>query len=297
VLKQEALGLAIIAELPLVVVNVQRAGPSTGMPTKVEQADLLGTLYGRNSDSPVPVIAAATPGDCFGTVIEAFRIAVKYMTPVVVLSDGYLANSAEPWQIPDVASLAQERVVFASEPEGFQPFSRDSETLARPWATPGTAGLEHRVGGLSKEEGTGNVSYDPKNNQRMVELRAEKVARIAEDIPPLEVFGAEQGDLLVVGWGGTYGAITSAVEEARADGFAVSSIHLRHLNPFPRNLGEVLSRFQRVLVAELNQGQLTHLVRSRFMVPAELMWKAEGQPFKVQDIRERIVSMIRGEST
>jgi 2-oxoglutarate ferredoxin oxidoreductase subunit alpha len=296
VLKQEALGLAIVAELPMVVVDVQRAGPSTGMPTKIEQGDLLMALYGRNGESPVPVIAASTPGDCFYTILEAARLAVSYMTPVVVLSDSYLANSSEPWQIPDLETLPRATIRRRTDPEGFEPYARDPETLARPWAIPGTPGLEHRIGGLSKQDVTGNVSYDPSNNERMVELRAEKVARIANDIPPLEPFGGERGDLLVVGWGGTHGAITSAVDEARSDGLAVSSIHLRHLNPFPRNLGEILSNFERVLVPELNSGQLCQLLRAEFLVPAESLTKIRGQPFKVHEIRTRIDSSLSGES-
>ncbi|MGI9432885.1 MAG: 2-oxoacid:acceptor oxidoreductase subunit alpha [Myxococcota bacterium] len=294
VLKQEALGLAIMTELPLVVVDIQRAGPSTGLPTKTEQADLLLALYGRNSDSPMPVLAAATPGDCFYTMIEAFELAVKYMTPVAVLSDGYLANSAEPWQIPDVESLAQGAIEQRTDPEGFHPYERDPDTLARPWATPGTPGLEHRIGGLETEENTGNVSYDPGNHARMVALRAEKIARIAQDIPPIETDGADRGRLLVVGWGGTYGAITSAVEEARADGLDVSAIHLRHLNPFPANLGEVLKGFENVLVAELNSGQLWRVLRAEFLVDAKALTKVEGLPFKVSEIRDAIDSILAG---
>jgi len=294
VLKQEALGLAVMAELPLVVVDVQRAGPSTGMPTKIEQGDLLMALYGRNSDSPVPVLAPSTPGDCFYTMLEAFSIAIAHMTPVIVLSDSYLANSAEPWRIPDVAALARIDVDFARQVEDFKPYARDPETLARPWAIPGTPGLEHRIGGLSKENITGNVSYDSKNNETMVRLRAEKVARIANAIPPVEVDGPESGELLVVGWGGTHGAIISAVENARREGLTVSSLHLRHLNPFPANLGEVLRRFRRVLVPELNLGQLVRLLRAEFLVPAEGLSKVQGQPFQVAEIQARIGSMLRG---
>jgi 2-oxoglutarate ferredoxin oxidoreductase subunit alpha len=295
VLKQEALGLAVMTELPVVVVDVQRAGPSTGMPTKIEQGDLLMALYGRNSDSPVPVLAAATPGDCFYTVLEAFHLAVSCMTPVIVLSDSFLANSAEPWRIPEVDALQREPVEFRDMPEGFEPYRRDPETLARPWAIPGTPGLEHRIGGLSKEDGTGNVSYDPKNNERMIELRASKVARIANEIPPVEVFGSNRGELLVVGWGSTHGAITSAVEEARRDGCSVSSIHLRHLNPFPSNLKDALEGFERILVPELNGGQLVRLLRSEFLIAAESMPKLQGQPFRVWEIRARIDAMLSGE--
>jgi len=296
VLKQEALGLAVMAELPLVVVDIQRAGPSTGMPTKIEQGDLLLSLYGRNSESPVPVLAPATPGECFSTVLEAFRLAVKYMTPVVVLSDSYLANSSEPWLVPEVDALPKAPVRLRTEPSGFRPYLRDPETLARPWAVPGTPGLEHRIGGLGKQEDTGDVSYDPKNNQRMNELRAEKVARIAAEIPPVEVLGPERGELLVVGWGGTHGAITSAVEGARADGLPVSGVHLRYLNPLPTNLGEVLAGFEKILVPELNLGQLTRLLRDRYLVPAQVLAKVEGQPFKVSEIRARIERMLTEEA-
>jgi 2-oxoglutarate ferredoxin oxidoreductase subunit alpha len=294
VLKQEALGLAVMTELPLVVANIQRAGPSTGMPTKIEQTDLLMALHGRNGESPVPVVAAATPGDCFYTVLEAFRIAVTHMTPVIMLSDSYLANSAEPWLIPEIDSLRRTAIQHPTDAEGFAPYLRDPDTLARPWAVPGTPGLEHRLGGLSKQDRTGSVSYDPRNNERMVELRAEKVARIANDIPPVEIFGPDRGELLVVGWGGTHGAITSAVEEAQRDGRSVSSIHLRHLNPFPTNLRDVLGRFEQVLVPELNSGQLTSLLRAEFLTPAHVMSKVQGQPFLVEEIRERIDAMLDG---
>jgi len=292
VLKQEALGLAVMAELPLVVIDIQRAGPSTGMPTKIEQADLMLALYGRNSDSPMPIIAPLSPGDCFHAVLEAFSLAVKYMTPVVVLSDGYLANSAEPWLIPDVESLPRNPVEFHTDAADFHPYSRQAETLARPWAIPGTPGLEHRIGGLTKENISGNVSYDPSNNAEMIGLRAEKVARIVAEIPPLEVDGPSRGDLLVVGWGGTYGAITSAVEDARGRGIAVSSVHLRHLNPFAANLGEILKRFDKILVPELNCGQLVNLLRAEFLVPAEGMSKVRGQPFHVDELVARIEQMV-----
>jgi len=294
VLKQEALGLAVMAELPLVVVDIQRAGPSTGMPTKIEQGDLLLALYGRNSDSPIPVLAPSTPGDCFYTMLEAFALAIAYMTPVIVLSDSYLANSAEPWRIPEVAGLPRIDVRFARQVADFQPYARDPETLARPWAIPGTPGLEHRIGGLSKENVTGNVSYDARNNETMVKLRAEKVARIANAIPPVEVDGPESGELLVVGWGGTQGAILSAVEASRSEGLTVSSLHLRHLNPFPANLGAVLRRFRRVLVPELNLGQLVRLLRAEYLVPAEGLSKVQGQPFQVAEIQARINSILRG---
>lgn len=296
ILKQEALGLAIMTELPLVVVDVQRAGPSTGLPTKTEQADLLLALYGRNSDSPMPVLAPCTPGDCFAIMIEAFQIAVKYMTPVTVLSDGYLANSSEPWLIPDVDSLPRTKVHYHEDPTDFQPYRRDPETLARPWAIPGTKGLEHRIGGLEGEVDTGTVSYLPKNHEKMVQLRAEKVARIAQDIPAIEVNGADAGELLLVGWGGTYGAISTAVNEARKVGLDVSSIHLRHLNPFPSDLGDVLARFRQVLVPELNTGQLSRVLRAEYLVPAESLSKVQGQPFKVNEIRARIQQMLDARS-
>jgi 2-oxoglutarate ferredoxin oxidoreductase subunit alpha len=243
ILKQEALGLAVMTELPVVIVDIQRAGPSTGLPTKTEQADLLAAVHGRNSDSPVVVLAASTPGDCFYAMLEACRLAVTHMTPVVLLSDGYLANSSEPWLLPEVESLPRFEPQMRTDPEGFSPYQRDPETLARPWAVPGTAGLEHRIGGLETEETSGAVSYAPDNHETMVKLRAEKVARVANDIGLAEINGADRGELLLVGWGGTHGAITSAVNEARGDGLDVSSVHLRHLNPFPPNLGELLGRF------------------------------------------------------
>ncbi len=291
ILKQEAIGLAVMTELPVVIVNIQRAGPSTGMPTKTEQADLLAALYGRNSDSPLPVLAPATPGDCFHVMIEAFAMAVKYMTPVVVLSDGYIANSSEPWLIPDVAALPRNKVELHSDPENFEPYQRDPITLARPWAVPGTKGVEHRLTGLESAAQSGNVSYLPENHQKMVSLRAAKVAGIANELPPVEVNGGD-GELLVVGWGGTWGAITEAVNRARSEGLPVSSIQLRHLNPFPPNLGEVLARFRRVLVCELNTGQLWRMLRAEYLTPAELLSKVEGQPFRISEIRERIEQLL-----
>jgi 2-oxoglutarate ferredoxin oxidoreductase subunit alpha len=294
VLKQEALNLAVMAELPLVVVDIQRGGPSTGLPTKTEQADLLLSLYGRNSDSPVPVIAAQTPGDCFYAVLEAFQMAVRHMTPVILLSDGYLATSSEPWRVPDVGTLLQDTVHYADDPDAFLPYDRDPETLARPWAIPGTPGLEHRVGGLEKSDRTGAVSYDPRNHDTMVRLRAEKVARIARQLPDAEVTGPDRGKLLVIGWGGTHGAITEACETARQGGIEVSSLHLRYLNPFPPNLGDVLSRFEKILVPELNLGQLSRLLRAEFLVPAEALTKVFGQPFKVEEIRGRIEELAGG---
>lgn len=287
-LKSEAIGLAVMTELPLVVIDVQRGGPSTGLPTKTEQADLLQALYGRNSESPVAIVAPATPGDCFWMALEAFRIAIQYMTPVLYLSDGYLANGSEPWKIPKVEDLPKIHCELRTDAEGFLPYLRDEKTLARPWAVPGTPGLEHRIGGLEKQDITGNVSYDPLNHQHMVHLRAEKIARIADTIPDVQIFGESEGQVLVVGWGGTYGAITAAVEEMHNRKCSVSSIHLRYLNPFPKNLGDVLSRFEKVIVAELNLGQLAMLIRSKFLVPAISYTKVMGKPFKISELIDKI---------
>ncbi len=286
-LKTEAMGLAIMLELPLVICDVQRGGPSTGLPTKTEQADLLQAVYGRNSESPLPVIASSTPGDCFETAYEAFRIAVKYMTPVVMLTDGYLANGSEPWPIPDVEKLPKIEVKYRTDPEGFYPYLRDPKTLARPWAVPGTPGLEHRIGGLEKDFTTGNVSYDPMNHERMVRTRAEKVARIADELPPTKIFGAPSGDLLVVVWGGTYGALHAAVENLQAEGKRVSQVHLRHLNPLPKDLGDVLKRFKHVLVAELNLGQLVKILRSTYLVDCKGLNKIQSKPFKIAEVVAR----------
>ena len=284
-LKSEAMGLAVMVELPLVVIDVQRAGPSTGMPTKVEQSDLLQVLYGRNGESPIPVVAPATPGECFTLAIEAARIALKYMTPVVYLSDAFVANGAEPWQVPSLDSLPDISVPNATASELlFQPYSRDPETLARPWAVPGTAGLEHRIGGLEKADGLGNVSYDPENHHKMTLLRAQKVAGIARDIPPLETYGADAGDLLILGWGSTYGAIRSAVERLLADGKSVAHAQLRYLNPFPANTGDVLSRYRTVLIPEINLGQLAMLLRAKYLVDAVSYNRVRGKPFRIQEI-------------
>ncbi|MDP2626297.1 MAG: 2-oxoacid:acceptor oxidoreductase subunit alpha, partial [Candidatus Rokubacteria bacterium] len=255
-LKGEAIGLAVMAELPVVIIDVQRGGPSTGLPTKTEQADLMQAMYGRNSEAPVVVLAPASPGDCFFIAYEAIRIAVKYMVPVIVLSDGYLANGSEPWLIPDPTALPDIPVTFRTAPEGFFPYLRDAATLARPWVRPGTPGLEHRIGGIEKEDVTGNISYDPDNHDHMVRMRAEKVRRVGQEIPPTTINGPHAGEVLVVGWGGTYGAITAATEEARMEGKAVASIHLRHLNPLPPDLGQILRQYRRVLVPEINSGQL-----------------------------------------
>src|SRR5215471_8073346 len=291
-LKSEAIGLAVMTELPLVIIDVQRGGPSTGLPTKTEQADLLQAMFGRNGECPVAIVAPATPADCFQMAIEAFRIATRHMLPVIYLSDGYLANGAEPWRLPSMGEMRPFKVKLregnGGSGPGFNPYERDPDTLARPWAVPGTTGLEHRIGGLEKQDITGNVSYDPENHMHMVLTRAEKVARIADDIPEAEIFGASEGRLLVIGWGSTYGAITSAVEEMQHRGKSVSSIHLRYLNPFPRNLGEILGRFDRVLVPELNMGQLAMLLRAKYLVPAVSFPKVKGKPFKISEIVSKI---------
>ncbi|MDE3057249.1 MAG: 2-oxoacid:acceptor oxidoreductase subunit alpha [Bacteroidota bacterium] len=291
-LKTEAIGLAVMVELPIVVVNIQRGGPSTGLPTKTEQADLLQAIYGRNGEAPVPVIAASTPGDCFYSVFEASRIALKYMTPVMFLSDGYLGNGSEPWLIPNPESLPDISPKFRTDPNGYLPYLRDEKTLAREWAIPGTPGLEHRIGGLEKEDKTGNVSYDPENHERMVRLRAEKVERIANDIPPAQVEGDEKGDLLVVGWGGTYGAIRTAVEQKRAEGKSVSHLHLHYLNPLQKNVGEILYNFKHVLVAEINLGQLIKVLRAKYLVPAVGLNKIQGLPFKASEIEKKIDEVL-----
>jgi len=293
ILKQEALALAVMTELPVVVVDVQRSGPSTGMPTKTEQGDLLLALYGRNSSSPMPVLAPATPGDCFHTMIEAFALAVRFMTPVVVLSDGYLANSSEPWKIPAVETLPRSEVRYRTEPEGFLPYERDPDTLARPWAVPGTPGLAHRIGGLERAEDSGEVSYDAANHQRMTDLRAAKIAGIAKDIPEQDVeLGEPSGPFAVVGWGSTYGPINRAVSNLRARGLEVSHVHLRHLSPLPRNLGELLGGFDRVLVPEMNKGQLLTLLRSVYLLPAEGLHKVTGKPFKIAEIEQAILRLL-----
>lgn len=291
-LKSEAIGLAVMVELPLVVMDVQRAGPSTGMPTKTEQADLLQALYGRNGESPVAVVAPATPSDCFDMAIEAWRIAIKYRTPVVYLSDGYLGMGSEPWLVPDVSTLPAMDPNFATDPETFQPYMRDPDTLARPWAIPGTPGLEHRIGGLEKSDIIGNVSYDPNNHDKMVHLRAEKIERIARDIPDVDVFGDDRGELLVLGWGSTFGVIRTAVQRARANGKRVSQAHIRHLNPLPSNLGDVLGRFDHVLLPEINLGQLRMIVRGKYLVDVIGLNKVSGRPFTISDIETKISELI-----
>jgi 2-oxoglutarate/2-oxoacid ferredoxin oxidoreductase subunit alpha len=291
-LKSEAMGLAVMVELPLVVVDVQRAGPSTGMPTKTEQADLLQVMFGRNGEAPMPVVAPATPADCFDYAIEAWRLALKYMTPVVYLSDAFLATGSEPWRVPEPEDLPGIAVPDWTARETFRPYDRDEVTLARPWAVPGTPGLEHRIGGLEKADVTGNVSYDPENHHRMVMLRARKVAGIAQDIPDLQVFGPERGDLLVLGWGSTYGAIRSAVERLQQEGQAVAHAHLRHLNPFPRNTGEVLAAYRRVLIPEINTGQLRLLIRGRYLVDAVGFNEVRGKPYRIAEIEEAARTML-----
>ncbi|MCU0483071.1 MAG: 2-oxoacid:acceptor oxidoreductase subunit alpha [Chloroflexi bacterium] len=283
-LKSEMIGLAVMTELPLLVIDVQRAGPSTGLPTKTEQGDLLQAVFGRNSDSPLPVVAPASPADCFDMALEAWRIALRYMTPVVYLSDAFLANGAEPWRIPELATMPDLHHPNRTQKDGFFPYLRDEDTLARPWVVPGTPGLEHRIGGLEKLDVLGTVSYDGDNHHRMMTLRAEKVARIAADIPPLDVFGPAEGDLLLVGWGSTYGAIRSAAEGLQAAGRSVAHAHLRHLNPFPANTGDVLRRYRRVLVPEVNLGQLILLLRARYLVDAVGFNLVRGKPFQIAEV-------------
>ncbi len=291
-LKAETMNLAVSVELPIIICDIQRGGPSTGLPTKTEQADLLLAMYGRNSDSPVPIIAASTPADCFYAAFESVRIAIKYMTPVVLLSDGYLANGAEPWLIPKTAELPELTVKFRTDPQGFFPYLRDETTLSRPWVVPGTPGLEHRIGGLEKEYLSGNVCYAPMNHEQMVRVRARKIAGIAAEIPPTEVRGAPEGDLLVIGWGSTFGAIAGAVGEMQRQGRAVSHVHLRYLNPLPADLGDIIARFKQVLVPEMNLGQLVRLLRAEYLVDAVGLNKIQGQPFKVSEITTRIQRML-----
>jgi 2-oxoglutarate/2-oxoacid ferredoxin oxidoreductase subunit alpha len=303
-LKSETIGLAISLELPLIVVDVQRGGPSTGLPTKTEQADLLHAMYGRHGEAPLPIIAARTPSHCFDAAIEAVRIAVNYRTPVILLSDGYLANGAEPWRLPDLSAMTPIEPGFASEPNhvapdgtpSFEPYVRDPETLARPWAPPGVPGLEHRIGGLEKADVSGNVSYDGENHETMVRLRAAKIAGIAKVIPLLEVDGEKGDDLLVLGWGSTFGVINAGVARARARGLKVSQAHLDYLNPFPLNLGEVLHSFPKILVPEMNMGQLSKLVRAEFLVDAKSLNKTQGVPFRAGEVEDAIVKLLGGEA-
>ena len=291
-LKSEAIGLAIMLELPLVILNVQRGGPSTGLPTKTEQADLLQAMFGRHGESPLPILAAASPGDCFDTAIEAFRIAVRHNTPVFVLSEGYLANGSEPWRIPSLQAMEPIVVRHPVDPDGFQPYARDPATLARPWVLPGTPGMEHCIGGLEKHPPTGAVSYAPEDHEAMCQLRADKVARVADFIPELEVTGPHEADLLVLTWGGTCGAALTAVRRASEQGRSVAHAHLRYLNPFPRNLEALLGRYEKVLIPELNAGQLALLIRGRYLVDAISFPKLRGQPFTVREIGTRIEALL-----
>ena len=291
-LKMEAIGLAIAVELPIVICDIQRGGPSTGLPTKTEQADLLQALFGRNSEAPVPVLAAATPGDCFWIALEASRIALKYMVPVIVLSDGYLANGAEPWRIPELSELPEIPVRYHTEPKGFLPYARDPQTLARPWAVPGTPGLEHRVGGLEKQDGTGNVNYEPLNHERMIHLRAAKVEAVVQEVPDVVPAGDAEGDLLLVGWGSTYGSITAALRAQREKGRRIGHVHLRHLHPLPKNLGEVMKRYRKVVVPEMNLGQLLWVLRAKYLVAAEGLNKVQGKPFKQSEIEAKIKEVL-----
>jgi 2-oxoglutarate ferredoxin oxidoreductase subunit alpha len=290
------MGLALMLEIPLVIINVQRGGPSTGLPTKTEQSDLMQALYGRNGEAPIPVVAAATPSDCFNMVFEACRIAIEFMTPVIFLSDGYIANGAEPWAFPKSSDLPEIKVNFAKEKnagEKFLPYKRD-EKLSRPWAIPGTKGLEHRIGGIEKQHETGNISYEPANHEFMVRLRDAKVEKIADYIPNITIEdGTEKGKLLILGWGSTYGAIKSAVKRARAKGLDVSHAHLRYIKPFPKNLGEILYNFEHVLIPEMNTGQLIKVIRDKFLIPAEGFNKIQGMPFTAAEILAKIEEKLK----
>ncbi|MCM2322499.1 MAG: 2-oxoacid:acceptor oxidoreductase subunit alpha [Oligoflexia bacterium] len=291
-LKSEFINLAVMVELPMIVINVQRAGPSTGLPTKTEQSDLLQALWGRHGESPIAVIAASSPRDCFDATVEAARIALKYMTPVILLSDGYLGNGAEVWRVPALEDLPDLRVTKRTDPENFLPYGRDPETLARPWVVPGTPGLEHRIGGLEKADGTGTVSHDPENHEKMVRLRAEKIARIARDLPPTEVLGDPRSELLVLGWGSTQGVIRRAVENLNAQGTPVACAHLRHLNPLPSDLGTLLRKYKKVLIPENNMGQLWYRIRAEYLLDIERLNKVQGQPFRADEIEAKIKSML-----
>jgi 2-oxoglutarate ferredoxin oxidoreductase subunit alpha len=291
-LKTEALGLAIITELPLVIINVQRGGPSTGLPTKPEQSDLLQAMYGRHGEAPLPVLAAASASDCFNMTLEASRIALKYMTPVILLTDGYIGQATEPWRIPALEELPDIHPQYATDPETYAPYKRDPETLSRPWAIPGVQGLEHRIGGLEKEDVTGTVSQEPMNHQRMVELRKEKVEGIAKDIPKAEISGDKKGDLLILSWGSTYGAAKTAYDKLTNEGHNMSFVHLKYLNPFPANLGEILNNFKRIFIPELNMGQLKMIIQSKYLVPVIGLNKVQGKPFKAIEIEEKLVELL-----
>jgi 2-oxoglutarate ferredoxin oxidoreductase subunit alpha len=290
-LKAEAINLALMMELPLLIIDVQRGGPSTGLPTKTEQSDLLMAMYGRNGESPIPIIAPRSPGDCFYAAIEAARIALESMTPVILLSDGYIANGAEPWKVPDMSKIAPIAVKFHTDPATYKPYGRDDK-LARPWAIPGTPGLEHRIGGLEKENVTGQVSYTAENHELMSRVRAEKVQKVAERYGRTEIFGDEAGDLLVIGWGGTYGAIRAGVKGMRGRGHKIGQVHLRNLNPLPNDLGDILKRYKRVLVPELNLGQLSVLLRAKYLVDARSYTKIQGKPFKESEILDAIAAQL-----
>ena len=291
-LKVEAIGLAVITELPLVIVNVQRAGPSTGLPTKPEQSDLLQAMFGRHGEAPLPVLAAASSSDCFAMTIEAARIALKYMTPVILLTDGYIGQATEPWRIPELKELPDLTPEFATDPSTFAPYKRDPETLARPWAIPGVQGLEHRIGGLEKQDITGTVSHDPENHQRMVELRQEKIDRIVSDIPDAEIHGDSEGDLLLLSWGSTFGAAYTAYNTLTEEGYNLSFVHLKYMNPFPKNLGEYLYNFKRILVPEMNLGQLKLIIQAKYMVPVIGLNKIKGTPFKAIEIEEKLRKLL-----
>lgn len=297
-LKSETISLALMMELPLVIIDVQRGGPSTGLPTKTEQSDLFQAMYGRHGESPVAIVAPATPQECFTFAIEAVRLSIVGMTPVMYLSDGYLANGSEPWAIPDLDSMPKIKVDHPTNPEGFKPYNRDEKTLARPWALPGTAGFEHRIGGIEKANITGNISYDPANHEAMVKLRAEKIARLAQFIPLAQTTGPDSGDILIIGWGGTYGAITSATENLQKEGFKVSSLHIRYLNPFPSNLEKIVRSFKTVIVAELNMGQLSTILRGKYALDIKSITKVQGQPFKISEIVDGVKNIVsNGDST
>jgi 2-oxoglutarate ferredoxin oxidoreductase subunit alpha len=291
-LKTEAMGLAVITELPLIVVDVQRAGPSTGIPTKTEQSDLLMGMFSRHGEAPMPILAASGSADCFDITLEAARIALKYMTPVLILSDGYIGQASEPWKIPSVTSLPEIKAYFTNDPNNFAPYKRDEETLRRQWAVPGFEGMEHRIGGLEKEDGTGNVSSDSLNHEKMVYLRQEKIERIANDIPELVVEGEQEGDVLLLSWGSTYGAAKTAFERLKERGTPISFAHLRYMNPFPKNLGEILNRFQRVVIPELNMGQLKLLIQAKYLKPVIGVSKMQGKPFKSVELEEKLESLL-----
>ncbi len=291
-LKTEAMGLAVITELPLIIVDVMRAGPSTGMPTKPEQSDLLTAMFGRHGEAPMPVLAAASPSDCFYLTLEAARIALKYMTPVLLLSDGYIGQASEPWKIPSLNDLPDITAFFTQDPVGFEPYNRDEKTLRRQWAIPGFEGMEHRIGGLEKEDGTGNVSQESINHEKMVKLRQEKIERIALDIPDAVIEGEQEGDLLMISWGSTYGAAKTVFERMTANGHTLSFLHLRYMNPFPKNLGVILKRFGRVVVPELNMGQLKLLLQARYLKPVIGIHKVQGKPFKSTELEEKLMNLL-----